>query len=428
MLHSILKIWALFFGISLIMLGIGLQGTLLGLRATLEGFGATTIGAVMSSYFVGFICGSWATPRLVRRVGHIRVFAALASLTSTTVLLHALQVEPVSWAALRFVTGMSMAGLYVICESWLNHGTSNETRGRILSIYTIISYAFFGIGQLMLNLGDPAGFTLFILISVLMSLSMVPISLTPHAAPPIDQPRYVGLGELYHASPLGFLGCLVTGLAQGAFFGLAAVYATLNGLNVAATALFMALPIFGVVVLQLPIGWLSDRLDRRTVIMGISLVVGVIALINLLAPGLPLGMQIAMVTAFGALSFPLYSLCIAHMNDHIEADQMLDASGKLVLLYGVGSAIGPILAGALIDGVGIRGFFLLLGAVHLALGGFAVWRMLRSESLPLDAQGNFVLVSPRMTTVAAGVAMELSEEGSSAEGPEIDTGTEQPRP
>jgi MFS family permease len=189
MLRAVLDVWALFFGLSLLMLGIGLQGTLLGLRATLEGFDATVIGAVMSSYFVGFLFGSWATPRFVRRVGHIRVFAALASLTSTTALLHALQVEPVSWAMLRFVTGMAMAGLYVICESWLNHGSTNETRGRILSIYTIISYAFFGAGQLLLNLGDPTGFTLFILISVLMSLSLEPRRSASSAASAPASPR-----------------------------------------------------------------------------------------------------------------------------------------------------------------------------------------------------------------------------------------------
>lgn len=414
MLAAVANVWALFFGLSLLMLGIGLQGTLLGVRATFEGFGPGVVGLVMSGYFMGFLAGSWVAPRLVRQVGHIRVFAALASLGSITALIHVLYVEPFSWFAVRFVTGVCLAGLYVITESWLNHGSTNDTRGLTLSIYVIFSYAFFGLGQLLLNVGDPSGFTLFILISVLMSLSMVPISLTPHAAPPIDQPRFVGLSELYRASPLGFVGCVCTGVAQGAFFGLAPVYATLIGLNISATALFMALPVFGVVLFQLPIGWLSDWQDRRRVITALALLVAAVALGNIYATALPFVWQLALVTVFGAMAFPLYSLCIAHMNDNIQSEQMLDAAGKLVLIYGAGCVVGPVVAGPAIEGLGPPGFFILLAAVHFALGGFALYRMWRSSPVPMDQQGDFVLVSPRSTTVATGLAMELSEEGAEA--------------
>jgi MFS family permease len=173
-------------------------------------------------------------------------------------------------------------------------------------------------------------------------------------------------------------------------------------------------PVFGVVFVQLPMGWLSDRFDRRTVIMGAALLVGVVALGNVYAADLPLLWQIVLVTAFGSMAFPLYSLSIAQMNDHLESDQMLDASGKLVLLYGAGSAAGPLIAGTLIDNVGAHGFFVLLGAIHLAFGLFAVWRMMWTEAVPMEAQGDFVLVAPRASPIAAGVAMEISEEGATS--------------
>lgn len=414
MVSAILGLWPLFVGLSLIFLGVGLQGTLIGLRATAEGFDTTVTGVVMSAYYAGFLAGSWLTPRLVRVVGHIRVFAAFASLVSTTSLLHALLVDPLPWFALRFVAGLCMAGVYIIAESWLNHGSSNKTRGQILSIYSIIAFAFFGLGQLLLITGDPSGFTLFILISVLLSLSMIPISLTPQNAPPIDQPRYVGMRDLYRASPLGFVGCFATGVAQGAFFSLAAVYAALNGLSLSATALFLALPVLGVVFLQFPIGWLSDQYDRRRVLMMVTMVVGIIAIINGQLAGYPVSWQIVGITAFGAISLPLYSLSIAHMNDNIEYDQMLDASSKLVLLFGLGSLTGPLATGAIMEQLGPSSFFWVLAAAHLALGVFALYRMTRSVPVPLDDQGDFVLVPQRATTVSTGVAMELSDEGISS--------------
>ena len=411
MVSAILNLWALFLGLSLIMLGIGLQGTLIGLRATLEGFDTTVTGIVMSAYYAGFIAGSWAAPRLVRQVGHIRVFAAFASLISITSLLHALWVEPINWFVLRFIAGLCMASFYIIIESWLNHGSDIQTRGRILSFYSLVSYAFIGLGQLLLNFGDPVDFTLFILISVLMSLSMVPISLSKQVAPAIAEPRYVGLMDLFRISPLGFLGCFSTGIAQGTFFSFAAVYGTLSGFSVSQTALFVAMPLLGVIFLQMPIGWLSDQFDRRFVLMAVTLVVGVIALGNLMVSGASFPLQIAAITVFGAAAFPLYSLSLAHMNDNLEYDQMLDASSKLVLLFGVGSMIGPLLAGVVVGQIGPSGFFWLLGLVHLGLGAFALFRMSQSAPVPLDDQGDFVMLAQRPTTIATGVAMELSEAG-----------------
>ncbi|MFV2093665.1 MAG: MFS transporter [Hyphomicrobiales bacterium] len=408
---AIYSAWALFVGVALLMLGVGLQGSLLGLRATTEGFDVFTIGLVMSAYYGGFIAGSWGTSELVRQVGHIRVFAALASLTSTTILLHATFVNPAAWLVIRFVAGFSVAGLFVIAESWLNHTATNQTRGKILSIYTIITYAAMALGQLLLNLADPNGFILFIVVSVLVSISLIPISLTTQAAPPIDRPRAISLVDLYRASPLGLTGCFATGVGQGALFSLAAVYAVLRGFDISSTSLFLALPLVGVVLSQYPIGALSDRFDRRQVLMALSILIALAALANGLMADLPLLWQMVAITGLGALALPLYSLAISHMNDNIESDQMLGASAKLVLVYGIGSALGPMAVSLVMVAVGARGFFWSLAAVYLALGLFALFRMTQSKPVPLEEQGDFVLVGTRPSPVVANVAMEIGEEG-----------------
>lgn len=415
MLRAVISVWALLLGMALMMLGNGLQGTLLGLRATIEGFEVATTGLIMSAYYIGFMAGSWATPHLVRQVGHIRVFAAFASIASVTVLIHSILILPPAWFAMRLVSGFAIAGLFIIAESWLNHASTNENRGKILSVYTIIAIGGMAVSQLFLNLATPEGSVLFIIVSVLVSLSMVPISITQQATPPIDTPRPVTLRDLYAASPLGFVGAFTTGVAQGAFFSLAAVYATLNGFSVSNTALFLALPMLGAMFLQYPIGAISDRLDRRQVLAGVSLLVALAALANIAASFLDPASQLAAVAVIGGLMIPLYALAISHMNDHLDSDQMLGASAKIMLLYGMGSASGPMLIGALMDGLGMLAFFWSLGAVHLALALFAFYRMTRRGALPAEEQGEFVMVAPRATPVATALAMELGEDGSSAE-------------
>lgn len=268
MLAAIRGVWALLFGIALLMLGNGLQGSLLGLRASLEGFGTSVTGLVISAFYVGLLIGAALTPRLVLRVGHIRVFAALASVASAFILLHAVFLSAPVWFVIRLVTGFCFSGLYVVAESWLNQASTNETRGKLLSVYMIISYASMGFGQLLLNLSDPGGFPLFILISVLVSLALVPISLTRTPAPQLETPEPISLKKLYKLSPMGFFGSLGSGLAQGAFFGMGAVYGGLSGLSIAQISLLLSLPLLGLVISQFPIGALSDRLDRRMVLGG----------------------------------------------------------------------------------------------------------------------------------------------------------------
>jgi MFS family permease len=252
--HAVGSAWALLVGIALLMIGTGLQGSLLGLRASLEGFGTATTGVVMSSYYLGYLLGSTRAVQLVATVGHIRVFAAFASIASSSVLLHALFLEPVGWVVLRVASGFCMAGLFVVAESWLNDTATNETRGSLLSLYMVVVSGGMGVGQLLLNVSPADGFVLFIVTSVLMSLALVPAALSVRAAPRMLQPARVSLRAVFTAAPLGVVGVLFAGAASGALFGMGVIYAQLVGLTLGQTSAFMLVAILGGAVLQGPIG------------------------------------------------------------------------------------------------------------------------------------------------------------------------------
>ena len=411
--------WALFLGVALLMLGHGLQGSLLGLRATLEGFPTALTGIVMSAYFAGFLAGSVLAPRAVRRVGHVRVFAALASLVSTAALMHAVFVNPATWVAMRVLTGVCLAGLYVVAESWLNDRATNETRGQVLSIYMVIMTGGLGGGQLLLNLADPAGFELFILTSALVSLALVPMLLSASPAPAFDAPAQVGIRQLYAMSPLGVIGCMGTGLSTGAVVGMGAVYAEGIGLSLAQISLFMAMAFLGAVVFQWPIGQVSDRFDRRRVLTIVTFLAAAAATAAALA-GAGGWAPFVIMCIFGGLAFPMYALCIAHTNDFLEPEQMVAASSGLVFAGGAGAIFGPVTVAATMSIVGPAGFFWCLAAVHAAIGAFALWRMTRRPAMPLDEQGTCVILT-RTSAVATAAAVEtalgqMDEEGEGAAG------------
>ncbi len=401
--------WALLLGIALLMLGNGLQGSLLALRATIEGFPTAVTGVIMSGFYVGFLAGSAATPRILRRVGHIRVFAALASILSSVVLLHAVFVTPPSWVAMRLVSGFCIAGLYVVAESWLNDCATQETRGQILSFYSALVMGGMAGGQMLLNLADPGGFELFVLISVLVSIALVPILLTVAPAPRFDAPSKLGLAQLYEISPLGVFGCFATGLSNGAVIGMGAVYARALGFSVGEISLFMGIVFFGAVVLQWPIGRLSDRFDRRRVITLTTVLAGLIALALAIAPTPGATVLFALMGLFGGLSFPLYALCVAHANDYLEREQMVSASAGLVFVGGLGALLGPVAVASVMAEKGPSGFFWFLAAAHGAVGLFALWRMTRRAAPPLDEQGTFVNVAPA-APVATAWAVEAAQE------------------
>ena len=418
MVAAVASSWALFLGIALIMLGNGLQGTLLGVRASLEGFPTAITGLVMSAYFAGFLAGSTLVPHLVRRVGHIRVFAALASLASAAVLLHSVFVTPPSWGAMRLVTGFCFAGLYIVAESWLNDRATNETRGQLLSIYMVVMLAGMGAGQFLLNLADPKSFELFVLISVLVSLALIPILLTAAPAPEFQAPSPISLGQLYRISPLGVLGTLGTGMAQGGLVGMGAVFAKEVGFSIAEVSVFMAAALFGGVLLQWPVGRLSDRFDRRRLLTIVTFLAAICAIAASMVVGpfaeLAPGWAIfALICVFGGMNMPMYSLTIAHTNDFLQPSQMVAASGSLVLVGGIGAAFGPVTLAGLMSVMGPTGYFWGLGLVHAAIGFFALYRMSRRAARPLEDQGAFVAVPPRASPVAA----YLTPEGAETEAP-----------
>ena len=271
MLRILTTSWPLFFGLALIMIGNGLQGTLLGVRATLEDFDTATIGIIMSLYYIGFLAGSYYVPKLISQVGHIRVFTALASLASTTVLLHGLYPEPFFWGLIRAFTGFAYAGLYIVVESWLNNMSTNKTRGTLFGIYQVIGFGGMVIGQFLLNVSDPSLINLFVITSILVSVALLPISLSSRPAPDFDEPDHLSLKRLYVISPLGLIGSFAVGIGTGTVFGIGAVYASNIGMTLPQISTFMALYISGGVAAQIPVGWFSDRYDRRVVIIVVAL-------------------------------------------------------------------------------------------------------------------------------------------------------------
>jgi MFS family permease len=404
MVAAILSCWALFLGLGLLMLGNGLQGSLLGLRASLEGFPTATTGLVMAGYYGGFVLGSLLVPRLVSNVGHVRVFAALASLASVSVLLHPVFVLPVPWFALRVLTGFAFAGLYLVTESWLNDVATNETRGQLLSVYMVVMMSCMALGQLLLNAANPASYELFVLISVLVSLALVPMLLSAGRAPEFSTPEPISLRRLYAASPLGAVGSVYTGITMGSFFSMGAVFGTQIGLSVAEVSYLMTAWGIGAIALQWPLGRLSDKMDRRKVIVAGTALSAVLALAALGVRERPVHQLVAVVAVYGGVSIPLYSLFIAHTNDHLLPRQRVSASAALVLLHGLGATAGPMACAAIMGAYGPPGFLVFLAAGHVGATGFGLWRMTRREAVPLERQEHYGAMPPRASAILAGIA------------------------
>ncbi len=404
MLSVLRSTWSLFFGIGLIMLCNGLQVTLLGVRAALAGFPTTVTGLIMTAYYLGFLGGSQLVPRFIRGVGHVRVFAALAALASSAVLVHGVFVNPWVWINMRLLTGFCYAGLYVVVESWINERASNESRGQLLSIYMLVSLGGFAGGQMLLNVGSPQGIDLFILASVLVSVALVPISLTPIQAPLFDQSEHISLSRLYHSSPLGVVGMMGSGVANGMLLGMGAVYAASLGMSVSQISGFMVATQIGALLLQWPVGQLSDRFDRRLILTLVTFLAAAVALLVIPTETSRGWSLLILIGLFGGLNLPMYSLCIAHTNDHLSPRQMIAASGTLVLANGIGASIGPLGGALLMERLGPAGFLLGLAATHTAIGVFALYRITR-RAAPVE-QGVFVAVDPQSASVAVTLAAE----------------------
>jgi MFS family permease len=386
---------ALLLGMALLTLGAGLQATLLGVRATLEGLSTFVTGSVMAAYYGGFVAGSIAAPGLVRRVGHIRVFAALTATAAATILVQGLFVGAWQWGLLRAVSGVCFAGIYVVAESWLNDRAEPRSRGVLLATYMVVIYVGLGSGQLLLTLADPRGFELFMLIGVLISLAVVPMALTAQHAPEFAVPRRVSFRELLAISPLGVAGALFSGASAGTLFSLGPVYAASSGLGTAAVAAFMASSILPAVVLQLPLGRLSDRVDRRDVLIGISvlaaLAAGVAGQLGAASPVFFLA-----VAAYGGLSLTTYAVVLAHVNDHLQPAQMVAASATVLLANGIGSALGPVAVSAAMQLTGPGAFFVCIIVLHSSFALYAAWRKRKSAAVPALEKARFVSAPPQV--------------------------------
>lgn len=383
---TLLAVWALFLGLGVMIAGHGLQSTLVGLRATLESFPAFSIGVIMTGFYVGYVVGAGVAPRLVQSVGHVRTFGALAALAGVTSLLHALVVDPYAWIVVRFVTGICLAGLTVVIESWLNDRATNETRGRVLATYVVVMYVAVMSGNLLLNVAEPAGWQLFALCAMLFSLAVIPVLLSASPAPAFHAPGPVSVKRLLKASPLGVAGVFVTGMSNGAFFGMAAVFAGEVGLSVQATSLLISSLVLGGIVMLWPIGWLSDRLDRRWVLAALTLGAAAAALGGAVMPTDQPTLLYVLAFAFGGLSLPMYSLSSAHTNDFVPSEEMVASAGGLAFANGAGSMFGPACAAGAMAVLGPRGLFWYLVVVHIALGLYAFWRMTRRGTVATDDQ------------------------------------------
>ncbi len=403
MIAVLTKTWALFFGFALISLAHGLQGTLIGVRAVVEGFSFISTGFIVAGYYVGYLTGSIVIPIFLKRVGHIRVFAALASLASIAILLHSVFIEPYMWFFIRILTGISLAGIFVIMESWLNDKSTNETRGQILSIYMIITFAFLGMGQFLLNLSDPTKVDLFILVSILLSFALLPILLSVSEAPNITNPKKFSLKRLFVISPLGFVGAFFTGLAHSAILGYGAVFAAVKGFGIFEISIFMVIVTSFGALFQWPIGYISDKIDRRIILIAVTLIASALSLFIVASSYISLIIFFLLLAIYAGMSLPMYSLTIAHTNDFLQQDEIIGASSAFAILVGLGAICGPIIASFFMNIIGPDGFFVYLFIVHGLLGLFGLYRMAK-RSKPADLESQYTPL-PRNISAAG---MELT--------------------
>lgn len=379
--------------------GNGLQGTLLAVRGDLEGFPLLMVGFLMSAYFAGFIGGCRIAPVMVKRVGHIRSFTALASVASAAALAYALAVHPIIWICLRIVTGFCMAGLYMIIESWINENATNERRGRILSVYRITDLVAATLGQALLAAADPAQFALFAIVSILISLALVPVALTNSAQPRPIASAKLDLKKLFQISPLAAAGCLCVGAANGAFWAVAAVYVQRLGYDIRTVAIFMTTAVIAGALSQWPLGLASDRMDRRIIIIVTASLCAASGALLAFAGGVSGQMLLLGAFAFGFTAMPIFGLCVAHANDRAEPHEYVTLAASLLLLYGVGAVIGPVMAPVAMNFFGPGALFLHTAFTYTALALFGLFRVLVRDPAPRSDRESYVSVPRTSPTV-----------------------------
>jgi len=363
----------------LLILANGLFATLLSLRSKAEGFSDLMVGVLMATFYFGFYLGARFAPRLVQRSGQVRSFAVLASLMSISPLLHLLWVNPVPWSILRLVDGFCLAGLTMITESWLNARASNENRGKVLACYMTVYFLAHGISQLLLSLAEINRFELFALSAVFFSLSVIPLLLARSDAPPLEPACKLDLAHLLQRAPVGFWGAAGAGSVLASFFALAPVFARALGLNQAQIGYLMAAGVFGGLLLQIPLGKLSDSIERRRVIAMVALGGAICSagVVWLVSNGSPLSTLLPMIFLFGCLAFSLYSLSAAHANDWCDANRRVQTSAGLIVGFSIGAILGPLASSLIMGKMGPPGLFSYIGGCCLLLSGYSFWQSVR---------------------------------------------------
>ena len=388
MQKEVKKSWALFLGIGTMMIAHGLQMQIMGIRSVLEQFSIFTTGIFMSGYYVGYFIGSKTTPNLVQKVGHIRVFAAFASLASLSALVAVAYVNPLMWTISRFITGISLVSCYVVAESWLNDRATNKNRGQLLSAYMMVIYFGLAVGMLLLNLSEPRAYEPFILVSVLLSLALVPILLIKRPAPKFKKIGTISIKELFNISPLGSVSSFFTGVIHAAFFSLISVYATAANFKLFETSILLFVATIAGVLFQGPIGFFSDTYDRRRVIVITTFLSALFAFLAIIFGGnaienMYLSIQISfskifffiVVGLYAGLCLPLFSLNLAHTNDFVPKEKFVAAGGGLQLVFGIGAISGPIICSLFMEWFDLKGLFIFLVISHLIIGFFGMHRM-----------------------------------------------------
>jgi len=391
--------YSLLFSTAILTVGNGLHNTLISVRGDIENFSGTAIGVIGAFYYGGFLFGSFQCSRIVKRAGHIRAFAAFASLASVTPLIHGLFPNEILWMVLRSLSGFCFAGLFIIIESWLNEQATNETRGRLLSTYLVINSISLTLGQLILNLASPSGNTLFVLASILVSLSLLPLTLTKSIQPPHTARSKINLLSLWRMSPIGTAGCLAVGLISGSFWSLTPIFIRDSGLSIQTLSFFMSAFIFGGAISQYPIGYLSDRIDRRWVIVFITACAAVAEITLVFFSGKTSEIVfLLMAFGLGIFSLSLYSICIAQANDHTQKGDFVVVSGGLLVTFSIGAVIGPLINSTLMLFVGSYVIFIYAAVVHSTLGLFVLVSIAKFSPIPPEERGEFVSLALTRTS------------------------------
>lgn len=409
MRHTLFSLLALFISTGTLMLGSGYLGSFMSLRLQATGTPEVLTGLVMSGFYIGMVIGAWFCHLVLQRVGHIRAYAVFAATNCASVMVLPLLEYPLVWFVLRMITGLSMMGLFMIVESWLNERAPQAIRGRIFSVYMVVSFLGLGGGQFLLNLDEILAPTHFFVMGILFSLCLLPVSLTSAMHPrPVEKANY-NWSRLYKTAPFGFVGALAAGLMAGAFYGLAPVVLAKSGLAVPQIANFMAATIFGGLLLQYPVGLVSDHHDRRTVLAALGTLVSLLSLLLIMVPASQPLLMYGVAAMFGGLLFTIYPTAAAHSHDHFDASQIMTVSAALLLVYGLGAGFGPLLAAAVMWPMGDKGLQLFIAGVGL-LYGLAAYIRRHFEEVPVEDQEPFVAMAQQTSTVIHSMHPNIEEE------------------